>query len=155
MMQRERWRLGLLLLLGMVVGAAGLARATEPLEDPRPADFVRVEILHPQHGQVLERSNTTVRVRLHPLGEVPPDKLFRLHLLLSQHGEDDGARQLNREGNPSPEPIVLEPGEQEVAIPLVLPDQSAIYSLEAYAEDFMPFSNRAHVMFGVNAYLRQ
>ena len=40
-------------------------------------------------------------------------------------------------------------------MPVLLPDQTAVYTLEAYADDFVPFSNRAQVIFGVNTYLRQ
>ncbi|MFZ5824716.1 MAG: hypothetical protein ACOY94_10345 [Bacillota bacterium] len=155
MRKPHRWLPGLLLAIVLLGTTAGLARATEPLDDPRPADFIWVEIVHPRHGQVLESPNTTVRVRLHPLGHVLPDKLYRLHLLLSHHGEVEGTVHLDRQGNHSAEPIVLRPGEREVAVDVRLPDSSAIYSLEAYADDFVPFSNRAHVIFGVNSYLRQ
>jgi|GEM_PF-2679411 len=152
-MLRHKWLLGLLCTVGIVLGGYRLTRATEPLESPRPWDFVKVDILSPRHGDVLKTGTTRVRVRVEPMGTTASDKSFRLHLVLKHEGDDASSTQLDRQGRTTTTPIQLEPGEVEVEIPLKLSDEGGVYSLEAYTDDFAPFSNRAHVMFGINPYL--
>jgi len=126
------------------------AGATEPLDSPRPQDFVRVEILEPRHGLVQSADHTTVRVRVTPLGGY--SGRLNLRVTVMRLGQDDSRRMMDRQGNPVREPFYLRDGESVVEIPVQLTG-TGIHSIEAETGSFQPFSNRAEVKIGVNPYL--
>lgn len=54
----------------------------------------------------------------------------------------------SRTGEAAAEPISLKPGEREIQIPLKLRD-NGVYTIEAYLTEFVPFSNRVLIKFGI------
>lgn len=130
-----------LTLGGVPLLGGHFARATTPTETPRPTDFTRVEIVAPRHGDVFKAPPASAVVRVHqPQGAAQ----VGLQLRFQFDGQD-----LDRQGRVTSGSISLQPGEREIAVPLALKG-NGVYTLEAYLTEFVPFSNRELIRFGVN-----